>query len=206
MLKNFKLPEISVKDPRVVMRAVIGVLLAANLTAAIMAFHPFGGGADDLRQQQQSLTTQLEQLQSRLVAGKELVKKVQLARTQGDEFMSQYFMSSQAEAFLILGEMVKSEQDSGIHLRQGNFSQQEIEGSTTLHMQSTQVGLEGGYANLAKFVNLLDKSSRFLIIESMTASAPQQHEQGAKAPADQSLTVVLKIDAFIKDVLPGAGL
>jgi type IV pilus assembly protein PilO len=206
MLKNFKLPEISVKDPRIAMRAVIGVLLAANLAAAIMAFHPFGGGADDLRQQQAALNTQLEQLQGRLVAGKDLVKKVQLARTEGDEFMSQYFMTSQTEAALILAEMVKSEQDAGIHMRQDNFSQQEIEGSTTLHMLSTQVGLEGNYASLAKFVNLLDKSSRFLIIESMTASAPQQHEQGAKGPVDQNLTVVLKIDAFVKDVLPGAGL
>jgi type IV pilus assembly protein PilO len=205
MLKNFKLPEISVKDPRVVMRAAIGVLLAANLAAAIMAFHPFGGGADDLRQQQAALTAQLEQMQGRLLAGKELVKKVQLARTQGDEFLSQYFMSSQAEAALILGELTKSEQDAGIHVRQESFAQQEIEGSTTLHMLSTQVGLEGSYASLAKFVNLLDKSSRFLIIESMTASAPQQHEQGGKGPVDQNLTVVLKIDAFIKDA-PGAGL
>lgn len=205
MLKSFKLPGISVKDPRVVMRAIIGVLVAANLTAAVLAFHPFGGGADDLRREQQALAAQLAQLQSRLKAGRELVAKVKTARAEGDEFLDKYFMNSQAEAFLILGELTKSEEDAGIKVRQESFAQQEIEGSTTLHMLSTQVGLEGSYANLTKFVNLLDKSPRFLIIESMQASAPQQQEKGAKVQSDQTLNVSLKIDAFIKDV-PGAAL
>jgi len=199
MPRSFKLPELSVKDPRVVMRVAIGILLAANLAAAVLAFHPFGGGADDLRRQQQSLTAQLSQLQARLKAGRELVAKVQTARTQGDEFLSKYFMNSQAEGALILGDLLKYEQDAGIKLRQGSFTVEEIEGSTTLHELSTQVGLEGSYTSLAKFVNLLDKSPRFLIIESMQASAPQQQQQGPRAQPEQALNVTLKIDAFIKD-------
>ena len=59
-------------------------------------------------------------------------------------------------------------------------------------MLTTNVGFEGNYANLTKFVNLLDKSPRFMIIENMQASAPQQ--QGG-----QSLNVSLKIDTFVKD-------
>jgi len=34
-------------------------------------------------------------------------------------------------------------------------------------MMSISAGYEGTYANLTKFVNLLDKSPRFLIIENM---------------------------------------
>jgi Tfp pilus assembly protein PilO len=208
-LAGMSLEGISVKDPRIVMRVVAGLLLAANLAAAVMAFHPFGGGADDLRRQQESLTAQLGQLQARLKAGQELVEKVKTARTEGDEFVNKYFMNSQAEGYMILDELNKSEQDAGIKVRQESFSWEEIEGSNSLHMLSTQVGLEGSYANLTKFVNLLDKSDRFLIIEYMQASAPQQQQQapmrGPKVPPDQSLTVTLKIDAFIKDT-PGAGL
>jgi hypothetical protein len=48
MVKNFNLGQIkltgaSIKDPRVAMRAVIAVLLAANVAAAVIAFKPFGG-------------------------------------------------------------------------------------------------------------------------------------------------------------------
>lgn len=206
MPRSFKLPEISVKDPRVAMRAVMGVLLTANLVAAVLAFHPFGGGADDLRRQQESLTNQLDQAQKHLDAGQKLVAKVQTARTEGDQFMNEYFMTSQQMASSILAELYKSAQDSGIHVGTESFSQEEIEGSDTLHMLSTQVGLEGSYGNLAKFVNLLDKSPRFLIIEAMTAAAPQQQQQGPRATPDQALTVTIKVDAFVKDTPPGAAL
>ena len=205
MPRSFKLPEISVKDPRVVMRAIIGVLLVGNLVAAILAFHPFGGGADDLRRQEASLTTQLEQAQTHLKAGQATVGKVQIARSEGDQFMSEYFMTSAQMAASILAELYKSAQDSGIHVGTQSFSQEEIEGSDTLHMLSTQVGLEGSYANLAKFVNLLDKSPRFLVIEAMSAAATQQQQQGPRANGEQALTVTIKVDAFVKDI-PGAAL
>ena len=68
-------------------------------------------------------------------------------------------------------------------------------GSDTLQMLTTNVGFEGTYANFTKFVNLLDKSPRFMILESMQAAAPQQ--QGG-----QALNVSLKIDTFVKDT-PG---
>ena len=43
------------------MRAVIGALLVANLAMAVVAFKPFGGSADDLREDQATLSAQLQQ-------------------------------------------------------------------------------------------------------------------------------------------------
>jgi len=205
MLKSFKLPEISVKDPRVVMRAIIGVLVAANLAAAILAFHPFGGGAEDMRRDERSLTSQLTAAQARLKASQALVGKVQTARTEGDEFLTRYFMNSQLQSSQLYTELTRTSQDAGVRVINVTFTLQEIEGSDTLQMVSAQLGLSGTYADLTKFVNLLDKSPRFLIIESMQAAAPQQQQQGAAAKAEQALNVTLKIDAFVKYV-PGAAL
>ena len=70
------------------------------------------------------------------------------------------------------------------------WNSEPIEGSDSLSMMTINTSCTGTYANLAKFVNLVDKSNRFLIIESMVA-APQQ--QGA------NLNVTLKIDTFIKE-------
>ena len=50
--------------------------------------------------------------------------------------------------------------------------------------------LEGNFAQLMKFVNLLDRSQRFLIIESMTV-APQ-------AKGDL-LSVNLKLNTFVRE-------
>ena len=70
-----------------------------------------------------------------------------------------------------------------------------IEGSDDLDMMTISVDLEGNYAQLMKFVNLLDRSPRFLIIESMTA-APQ-------AKGDL-VSVNLKLNTFVREQTAGA--
>jgi len=202
MPRSFKLPAISVKDPRVVMRVIVGLLLAANLVAAVMAFKPFGGGADDLRRQQQALSAQLASLQEHLKTSRKLVEKVQTARSAGDEFLGEYFIDAPVSSATMLAELTKCAESAGIKIRQTSYSPQPLEGSDTLEELAIQVGLEGSYANLTKFVNLIDKSPRFLIIDSMTASAPQQQQQGP-AQSGQTLNVTLKIVSFLKEN-PGA--
>ncbi|MBZ5577282.1 MAG: hypothetical protein LAP40_12040 [Acidobacteriia bacterium] len=193
MPKNFKAV---IRDPRVVVRGVIGVLLAANLAAAVMAFKPFGGSADELRQRRSELQLQLTQSQARLARTKQLAGKVEMARTQGDEFLSQYVTDRRTTYSTILEELDRTAQEAGIKTRDRNVELNPIEGSDTLEMMSITAGYEGSYANLQKFVGLLDKSPRFLIIESLSA-APQQ--------GGQVLNVSLKLDTFVKEA-PGAAL
>ncbi len=193
MPRNFKLPfTLNVKDPRFAMRAIIGVLLVANLAAAIVAFKPFGGSAEDLRRQQDSLRAQVTRAQQHLKESRELVGKVEKARAEGDQFLSKYFTEMEATAAMILTELDAASKQAGIKMGAAQFDREEIEGSETLQMLTTKVGFEGNYLNLTKFVNLLDKSPRFMIIEDLQAAAPQQ--QGG-----QALTVTLKIDTFVKE-------
>src|SRR5271165_1735631 len=113
MLKSSKLApairlkRLSAKDPRIVMRALIGVLLAANLAMAVIAFKPFGGSADDLRKDQARLSSQLRQLQATLEKSKQHVAKIEIARTEGDDFMSKYIMDKRSAPAAIVEEMTK---------------------------------------------------------------------------------------------------
>ena len=122
-----------------------------------------------------SLTAQLRALQKQLAYSKQLVDKVQQARTEGDEFLDKYFMDEPDD--------VRHDSDGaerarprtpGIKMGQAQFNREPIEGSDDMEVLTTNVGFEGNYANLTKFVNLLDKSPRFMIIENMQAAAPQQ--------------------------------
>jgi type IV pilus assembly protein PilO len=177
------------------MRAIIGTLLAANLVAAVMAFKPFGGSADDLRREQTDASRQLAQLQARLANTRRLVGKVEQARREGDDFLAKYFSDRRTTYSTLFEELDHAVNAAGIKLRNDSLELNPIEGSDTLQMMSLTVAYEGDYASLEKFVNLLDKSPRFLIIESMQAS-PQQN--------GQLLTVSVKLDAFVKEQL-GAG-
>jgi type IV pilus assembly protein PilO len=181
------------KDPRVAMRAVIGVLLVVNLAVAVFALKPFGGSAEDLRRQRASLSSQLVQAQARLAKSKGLVESVQKARTEEDSFLNRYFTDTGTTGAMILSELNQAANDAGIKMGQATMNLEPLEGSETLQELSTQVGFEGTYANFAKFINLIDKSSRFMVIESMQAAAPQQ--QGG-----QALNVTLKIDTFVRGV------
>src|SRR5881296_3501938 len=87
---NLNLSGLKWKDPRVAMRAILGVLLLANLVAAVIAFKPFGGSADDLRREQASLQSQLTRLKAQVASTRRLVDKVETARREGDEFLEKY--------------------------------------------------------------------------------------------------------------------
>jgi len=199
MPRNFKVADFkgALKEPRVIMRAIIGVLLVANLVAAVLAIKPFGGSADDLRREQSDLRRQAGQLQARFANTKRLVDKVELARREGDDFLAKYFADRRTTYSTVMEELQHAAQEAGVKPRTSSAELNAIEGSDTLEWMSITVGCEGLYANLLKFVNLLDKSPRFLIIESMQAS-PEQNSQ--------MINVTLKLDAFVKEAaLPGPG-
>ena len=210
MAKNSKLaPKIrlhglSIKDPRVAMRVVVGVLLAANLAMAVVAFKPFGGGADDLRKDQARLSTQLRQLQANLDKSKQHVAKIEIARTEGDDFLSKYIMDKRSAPVTMVAELNKAASDAGVRVLPDTFSYEEIEGSDTLQMMSIQAPFEGNYAGLTKLVNQLEKSPTFWIIDEMSLNAPQQQNQRVAVGAQQNLNVSLKLLAFVRDTA-GAG-
>ena len=90
----------------------------------------------------------------------------------------------------IQGELEQIAKDAGITYQPTTWTPEPIEGSDTLAMMTINAGCQGTYAALSKFVNLVDKSPRFLIIESMVA-APQQ--------TGQILNVTIKVDTFVKE-------
>ena len=184
-------------DPRVAMRAILGVLLLANLVAAVIAFKPFGGSAEDLRREQAALQSQLMKSKARVASSRRLVDKVETARREGDEFLTKYMTERSVVTSTIQEELVRMAAAAGVTYLPTTWNTEPIEGSDTLSMMTINAGCQGTYANLSKFVNLVDKSPRFLIIENMVA-APQQ--------SGLNLNVNLKLDTFVRERQPRAAL
>ena len=177
------------KDPRVVMRLIIGVLLVANLAGAVIAFKPFGGSADDLRRERSSLQQQLTSLRTQVAKNKQLGEKVEAARVEGDEFLEKYVTDRHVVSSTIWGEVVNIAEGSGISLQPVSLNIEAVEGSDTLQQMTINAACQGTYQALSKFLNLVDKSQRFLIIESLTATPLQ---------AGDKLNVTIKMDTFIR--------
>jgi type IV pilus assembly protein PilO len=178
------------KDPRVLVRLVLAVLLAADLVAAAVVFKPWASSLEDLQRQAAALRQQLREKQATLDRLRVVVGKVESARSDGDRFMQKYLLGTRSMASTLLGDLEKMAGRAGIHQKDTTFSFEPVEGSETLTKVVITAVYEGTYADLIHFLNLLDRSDRFLIVESLGA-AP---EQGGMV-----LGVTVKISAFVQE-------
>lgn len=188
MPRNFDL-RAGMKDRRVMVRAGLGVLLAANVVAAVFVLHPLGGSAEDLARELEGKQRDLAQQVKRLERTHNVEQKVKQAKVEGDQFFEDYILSRRKAYSTLLAEANKLAVESGLKPKESAYAPPDpVEGSETIEQLSISANYEGTYQSLTKFVNLLDKSPR-LIIESMQAT-PQ---------ANGALSVGLKLDTFIKE-------
>ena len=179
------------RDPRVAMRAVLGVLTVANLVAAVFAFHPFGGSAEDLEQRLSQLKSQIAQRRATTERLSLLAANAEKARTGSEKFLSEYFLGRRTAYSNLISALNQNARTAGIKAKEHAVSDELVEGSETLSMLTITAGCEATYADLIEFVNLLDRSSQLVIVESLQA-APQAGGAGM-------LNVTLRFNAFVRD-------
>ena len=89
MRKSFNL-----RGPQTMVRAVLGVLVVANLVAAGFVLFPPGGSAEDLEQERTTLDAQLRSARARMEMTRLHASAVEKGRTEGDDFLNKYFLTS----------------------------------------------------------------------------------------------------------------
>ena len=176
------------RDPRVAARAVLGTLLAANIAAGLVLWKPWGMSPEQQERQLVQLRQELQQKQASVERLKTIVSKVETARQQGDGFMNEYFIHRRTASSVIVAELREAAGQAGVRQAEHTFAFEPIEGADDLEMMTISGNYEGSYENLVKFVNLLDRSPRFLILDTLTATP--QRTAGV-------LNVNLKMNAFI---------
>jgi Tfp pilus assembly protein PilO len=166
-----------------------------DLLFYLFAIGPLG---DSDRQNRVQLATLQKQVRDRTAQVDRLasvVHKVEIARAGGDELLDTITLSRRTAFSEIVSELDQAAKTAGVDLRDRGINADPIDGSDTLSMLTITQNLEGNYDNLVKFLNQLDRSKRFVIVESLGA-APQQ--SGAKDTGGK-LSVTLKLDAFVKE-------
>jgi Tfp pilus assembly protein PilO len=193
MSRNFdlsSLKDINWGSPEVLVRMALGVLLLGNLVAAGFAFHLWGDSPQSLENRMEGTRQQIIAARGQLTRAKGMAAKIALAREQGGSFLGSYMTPRKSTYSTILGELNHMAETAGIKPKDATISSERIEGSASLSQLTITAGYEADYQNLLKFVNLLDRSERFLIIESLTA-APQS--------GTGKLQIVIKLDTFVRD-------
>jgi len=161
------------RDPRTVVKAVVGALAALNVVAGVLYLFPPGGSAAELDAELLRTRNQLMVGQQDLTRLRTSVEQVRKARTAQEAFTASYFMDRRTASSTILNEIGDLAKKSGLKPREHSFAIDPIEGSDEYSMMTVTANYEGNYGDLVQFVNSIDRSPRFLIIESITAQ-PQQ--------------------------------
>src|SRR4030088_588248 len=94
----------------------------------------------------------------------------------------------------VLGELNHDAEKVNLKAKDSQYTLEPIEGSDALGMISITANYEGEYPNLTKFINELDRSPRFLIIERLQA-APQ--------PVGKVVNANFRLLAFVRDETGG---
>ena len=191
-IKSVRLPPLAAfKDTKTLVRMALGVLLLANLIAAMFAFHVFGTSPEAINAELTAATIRLQGDQARVNRSRRLTLNIDQGRNQSETFLASYMTGRRHTYSTIIGEVTQTAKAAGMKMKEATIAPLEpIEGSDDLDMMTVSANFEGGYIQLVKFVNALDRSPRFLIIDSMQA-APQ-------ATGDL-LSVNVKLAAFVKD-------
>ncbi len=176
------------RDPRLLVRLILGVLLAANLAAALLLFRPWAESPEEMEARLGRLRSEIQRKQQNVARLETLVEKSRKAREQGDAFMAKYFLDRRTASSTIISELRDTAAKAGIEQQEQTFSFEPIEGSDNLYMMTISGNYEGRYEDLVKFLNLLDRSPRFLILDTLAAS-PQR--------AAGALNVNFKMHAFV---------
>lgn len=189
-LSNLGLPANWTREPRYYTRVILGVLLFANLMAVWMVLSPVGGSVEQLEQQIGSLRDQIQQRKTAIGRLKNITSRVDTARVATDQFFTSYFMDRRTAASTIVSELATLSKEAGLKPLEHSFTFDQVEGSDDIEMMSIVGNYEGTYGDLLQYLNRLDKSRRFLIVDSLVATPVQ---------GTGNLRMSLRMNSFVRD-------
>ena len=184
------LKNLNFRDPRILMRLILGVLLLANLVAFYFVIFPLGGSPEELDEQLKTLQERASGQRKSLDRLRVVTAKVEGAGRQASDFELANFTDRRVVYSTLVNEITQAADSAGIKLKDHALQNEEIDGSDTLGMITVNANYEGTYGDLLNFVNRLDRSKHFVIIDSLAAT-PQQ--------GTNQLNVTMKMNLFVRN-------
>jgi len=175
-------------NPGAIIRLAVAVLVVANLVGLYFVIRPIGGSPQELRQQAAEMRSQIRQQQGSLDRTRILGGKIELGRGEGDKFMNKFFLPRRSANSTILTELNEMAAQAKVTPKEASIVFEPVDGSEVLDRMQITANFEAAYVDLIQLVNLIDKSKRLLVLESLNAT-PQQ--------GGGRLNIMLKLDTFV---------
>ncbi len=157
------------RDTRKKIQIAIVALLVVDVIAAVVMFSPLVGSEHSRRDQLDQLWRELQQKTRAAEPLRDFDKKILTARRQIDDF---YKNRLPGQDSTIYEEMGKLAGQSGVHIGQIRSKAKDTE-SVGLRPVEIDADFSGGYLQLVRFINGLERDPLFFIVDSVQLGGEQ---------------------------------
>ena len=171
--------------------AALGGLLLFDLAFYLFAVRPLDAREAQTIAAIAALEAQVKQRGARTEQLRVVVGKVETARSTGDGLIEDITIRRQIAFSTLVVELDAAATEAKIEDRDRTYDIEPVEGTEDYGIVRMNANFRGQYENIVRFLNLIDRSEQFLIIESL----------GASPRSDSAdLQVTMRIDTFVRDL------
>ncbi len=157
------------RDARKKVKIAIAVLLAVDVIAAVVLFSPLVGSERSRREQLDQLWRELQQKTRASEPLRDFDKKILTARQQIDDFYKNRLPAQDSAIYEELGKLAGQ---SGVRIGQIRSKAKDTE-SVGLRPVEIDADFSGGYLQLVRFINALERDPVFFIVDSVQLGSEQ---------------------------------
>ena len=157
------------RDARKKVKIAIAVLLVVDVVAAVVLFSPLVGSERSRREQLDQLWRELQQKTRPSEPLRDFDKKILTARQQIDDFYKNRLPAQDSAIYEELGKLAGQ---SGVRIGQIRSKAKDTE-SVGLRPVEIDADFSGGYLQLVRFINALERDPVFFIVDSVQLGSEQ---------------------------------
>jgi Tfp pilus assembly protein PilO len=168
-------------------RWVRGGLIALVVIDALFfffSFRPMGRSFSQQNEELKSLRDDAKSKREKVERLRKIEATLGESNRLGEQFYQTKFLPAETGFGTIMVEMERLADSTGVHKGAVSYSVQEIKDRPDIEGVSISTSLQGDYPKIVRFVNQLEQSPLFLIVDSMSASG------GRTKNVDVSVTVL----------------
>lgn len=172
---------------------LVGLVAIALFDVAfwLFAVQPMETRAADREAAVGALEKLVEQKRESVTNLRTSLDRVAAAREDGSGLLEELTFERQRTFSELLTELGDAASGAGVEIRETDYATEEIAGNESYGMVSVTANFHGRYENLVQLLNRLDRSSDFLIVESL----------GARPRQDTGdLQITMRIDTFVREL------
>lgn len=157
------------RDTRRKLKIAMIAMLCVDVVAAIILLSPLAGSGESRHQEMQQLTAEQRQKTRQVEPLRGLDKKVVIANQEIDAFYQDRLPTRESAISDQLGKLAAQ---NGVRIGQAKYDSKDVE-AVGLMPIAIEVSCQGDYLQLVRFINALERSKTFFIVNSVVLGDAQ---------------------------------